>query len=339
MVASIEVNEPCGVTVTMRERERGSGRKRGRSRGRAGEEEEVDDDRLHFSELSAETLRWLQHLSVAHGHVVLRGVCIVPGVGEQMDEGTVVSDSEIESAREAVASAAGLMGEVLEWGFGKVLTVRPAVDGATTVTAFEPVILHFDGVFWKVPSWQFFLCVTPPPVSAGAHTLFIHTAPLVAALRIEAPDVYAWAACTTVAYFTPRHTYFGGSWMEFPLLAPHPHCADVEVLLAHEFIETPQALQPVEMKVVASPTRHYSADQDLYMLRALNSFVTDPRFTRHHVWRRGDIVLADNLGQLHGRSTFAAKVDRLLLRAHIGHPTEEEGASGAVAKKGRVEEV
>jgi len=253
-------------------------------------------------------------------------------VEEDVEEDGAIGVGAVSSLKDALTHIACQFGEVMEWGFGKVLEVRPAENGRTNVTAFEPVILHFDGVFWKVPSWQLFLCVTPPPADAGAHTLFIHTPPLLDIMRIESPDLYAWCQGTRVAYYTPRHAYFGGTWMEFPLIAPHPHCPDIEVLLTHEYTEVPQGLQPVEMKVVESPISS-TPEQDKVMLAAVSAYITDPRFTRHHVWQRGDIVLADNLGQLHGRSSFAAKVDRLLLRTHIGHPTEEQPPAESNAKR------
>ncbi|HHQ4633003.1 TPA: TauD/TfdA dioxygenase family protein, partial [Aeromonas hydrophila] len=52
-------------------------------------------------------------------------------------------------------------------------------------------------------------------------------------------------------------------------------------------------------------------------LQDLHQRLYDPRYFYAHQWQGGDVVIADNLGLLHGREGFTARSARHIQRVHI----------------------
>jgi alpha-ketoglutarate-dependent taurine dioxygenase len=234
-----------------------------------------------FASLDVATLRSLAWL---HGHVVLEQV-------------RTMNQSELETH-------ASQFGPLLRWKFGFTFHVRPERDFKSTVNSRGKTPIHFDGMFYShVPSFQLFQCVLVP--DNGGETTFIHTVPLVAAMS---PELRARARRTTVNYFTPHLDYFGGATSSFPLVRAHPFLQGAEVLLWHE-PHAGNVIQPVNRTVVGS--------DDSDVLAQIDEIAMDERFVRYHRWGPNQLVLADNIGQLHGRRPFGEETERLLWRIHI----------------------
>ena len=53
------------------------------------------------------------------------------------------------------------------------------------------------------------------------------------------------------------------------------------------------------------------------ILQDLHQRLYDPRYFYAHQWQGGDVVIADNLGLLHGREGFTARSARHIQRVHI----------------------
>lgn len=226
----------------------------------------------------------LRLLAWAHGHVVLEQV-------------RTMNQSELESH-------AAQFGPLLRWKFGVTFHVRPERDFKSTVSSRGKTPIHFDGMFYThVPSFQLFQCARVP--DTGGETTFIHTVPLVAAMP---PALRARARRVAVNYFTPHLDYFGGATSSFPLVRPHPFLQGADILLWHE-PHTGNVVQPVNRTVVSS------ADSDV--LRLVDDIAMDERFVRYHKWAANQLVLADNIGQLHGRRPFGEETERELWRIHI----------------------
>lgn len=242
----------------------------------------VDDGALcELASLDADALRVL---AWRHGHVVLERV-------------RALNQSEMEAQ-------AARLGPLLRWSFGATFHVKPERAFKSTVSSRGHVPLHFDGMFHtNVPRFQLFQAVVPP--DDGGETTFVHTVPLVAAMP---PELRAALRRTSVRYFTPRLDYFGGAQTAFPLVRPHPHLPGADVLLWHEKHEG-NVTQPV--------ARRAERPDDQPLLDRVADWVFDERFVRYHRWAANQFVLADNVGQLHGRRPFGEETDRLLYRIHI----------------------
>lgn len=239
-------------------------------------------DRLcEFASLDVDALRVLAWL---HGHVVVERV-------RTMNQ----SEFEIQAAR---------FGPLLRWKFGYTFHVKPEINFTTTVTSRGKTPIHFDGMFYShVPSFQLFQCVIAP--DDGGETTFVHTVPFV---RNMSAELRARARQSHIGYFTPHIDYFGGAVRSFPLVRPHPFLRNTDVLLWHE---PHDGIQPV--------TRTPDSDAAKALLDIIDraDISNDPRYARFHRWNANQIVIADNIGQLHGRRPFGPETPRLLWRIHV----------------------
>jgi alpha-ketoglutarate-dependent taurine dioxygenase len=234
-----------------------------------------------FASLDADAL---SVLAWRHGHVVLSQV-------RALNQ----SDMEAQAAR---------FGPLLRWNFGFTFHVKPERNFKSTVASRGSVPLHFDGMFYtNVPRFQLFQCITPP--DNGGETTFVHTVPLARALS---PELRAELRRTSVKYYTPHLDYFGGAVTEFPLLRAHPNLLGADVLLHHQRHEG-DVTQPVRRTV--------ATERERALLDDVEARVFDARFVRYHTWSANQFVLADNVGQLHGRRGFGDTGDRLLYRIHV----------------------
>jgi len=234
-----------------------------------------------FAQLDAESLKVL---AWRYGHVV-------------MEQFRMLNMTEMEAM-------AAQFGDLLRWSFGYTFVVKPVPDFRTTVASRLKTPLHFDGMLHThVPSFQLFQCIKPP--TDGGETTFVHTIPITE----DAPKwlLNEWLGIN-IHYYTTQFDYFGGVHRVFPLAMPHPFVKNAHVVLFHEKHEG-DVTQPVNRTV--------ANDRERYLIADVERYVLNERFTRYHKWRANQFVLADNIGQLHGKRPFPEHTEREFWRIHI----------------------
>jgi hypothetical protein len=162
--------------------------------------------------ISNATIDTLKQKTFEYGHVVLRNF-------ESLNKSEMIA-------------AARRFGDLLGWNFGYLHEVRPEVNPKSSVESRGRVPLHWDGMFYHtIPSFQLFQCVKAPDDNAGGRTTFVHTVPVVKA----APEWRRrlWRD-SSIRYFTPNLTYFGGFPVSYTIETTHKHLPGVGVLQFHE---------------------------------------------------------------------------------------------------------
>ena len=197
------------------------------------------------------------------------------------------------------------LGQPQVFEFGIVDELRARADSKNFLFSTSAVPCHFDGLFLDlVPSWQFFSCEQAPEASDGGETLFCDTTRMLASapaeLRRRWEDV-------SVTYGTEKLTYYGGT-VSWPLLGQHPVTGETTIRYGEPIVTE---LNPVWVEVDGWPGDQVEFVDD--MARRLR----DPEACVAHVWRAGDIVIADNHALLHGRNAYRVAADRHLRRVNI----------------------
>ncbi|WP_224245694.1 TauD/TfdA dioxygenase family protein [Hyalangium gracile] len=237
-------------------------------------------------ELPASLLRqWTQK----HGVVILRGFSALP--------------------KEEMVGYARTWGELLTWDFGEVLEL--VIHERPRNYLFTPgnVPLHWDGAFARVvPRFQFFQCRKAPRPGAGGETIFSHT-PTVWR-RATAAQREEWSK-VVITYTTEKVAHYGGQ-VTVPLVSRHPDTGATTLRFAEELNDESVKLNPLFIEIAGIP-----AERREGFLQELRQALYDPRACYVHAWRDGDMLLADNHAQLHGRNAFQADSPRHLQRIHI----------------------
>jgi alpha-ketoglutarate-dependent taurine dioxygenase len=101
----------------------------------------------------------------------------------------------------------------------------------------------------------------------------------------------------TVTYNTDKVVHYGGTFTA-PLLGRHPVSGEAVL----RYAEPVEDLNPVRLEV---------------LLEEMRLLLYDPAACYDHVWRTGDVVLADNHALLHGRRAFTQAAPRHLRRVNI----------------------
>ena len=237
-------------------------------------------DGTGFDSIPADDIHaWVERYRV----VVLRGVVSLERVGLPL--------------------AARRLGPLQVWSFGSVheLKVKPATENYLYTDRAVP--LHWDGAFvGEPPRYLVFHCVEAP--SGGGETEFVDTARAWQSLGVETQDRFR---ALRFRYSTEKKAYYGGSF-ESPLVAQH----EVNGGVVLRFAEPVDDLNPVTVDTVGLDPL-----ESARIIREVRDTIRDERFTLRHAWREGDVVVADNLGLLHGRRAFDRNDRRLIRRVNV----------------------
>lgn len=242
---------------------------------------------LEFKEgtpLAAIDQEQVRRLALKFGVVVIRGVQPLEK-SEEFDRGTAS------------------FGNVQSWFFGNVLTVKvnPAVD-INNVLSSEAMPMHFDGLFKldengkpMAPCFQYFYCK-----HSSSRTLWANTRMFT--------DLFAPLRGKKWTVFTPKNDSFGGDPMELDLFEKHP-LTNEEVMRFHEqWGQEKTTFKPTHVEIVADDAERWC--------QRLTDCLYNRKFCLHHVWRDGDMVVADNIGLMHTRPAYDNSSARELWRIH-----------------------
>jgi alpha-ketoglutarate-dependent taurine dioxygenase len=197
------------------------------------------------------------------------------------------------------------LGEVLEWEFGAVNELKPRADAPNYLYTNRAVPFHWDGAFvGRVPHYIFFHCRAAPPEGAGGATTFCDTTRVLG--RATPEQRRRWEGIT-VTYNTDKVVHYGGTFTA-PLLGRHPVSGEAVL----RYAEPVEDLNPVRLEVQGLPPAEVPA-----FLEEMRLLLYDPAACYDHVWRTGDVVLADNHALLHGRRAFTQAAPRHLRRVNI----------------------
>ena len=197
------------------------------------------------------------------------------------------------------------LGELLEWEFGAVneLTVKP--DTRNYLYTNHAVPFHWDGAFInRVPHYILFHCDDAPESGSGGETLFCDSTRLLEFVDNECKQLWGRIEIT---YSTEKVVHYGGSFTS-PLVTTHP----ISQAPVVRYAEPVADLNPVELAIKGIPA---SDHQDF--ISDMNRRLYDPRYCYSHAWLKGDVVIADNFGLLHGRRAFQSKAARHIRRVNI----------------------
>lgn len=200
--------------------------------------------------------------------------------------------------------AARRLGPLQPWSFGAVNVLRVDREKKNYLFTGSSVPLHWDGAFkGEIPQILMFHCIEAPPPDAGGATVFVDAEGVWSA---RSPDEQASWRRAGFRYDTERVVHYGGTFTS-PLVGRHPHTGR-EVL---RFAEPVRDLNPVEVTALhpGSPT-----------VDEVATALADPAHVVRHVWRDGDVVLADNHGLLHGRDAFVEQAPRWIHRVNVLDP-------------------
>jgi len=197
------------------------------------------------------------------------------------------------------------LGKLLEWDFGVVNHLQRSADARNYLYTNREVPFHWDGAFAGIiPYYIFFHCDVAPAPDAGGQTLFTDTTLILG--EADAETKSKWSRIN-ITYSTEKIVHYGGEFTS-PMIC-RTESQNEPVL---RFAEPVTDLNPVELQfdgIDESERESFIAD----MHRRLN----DPSFCYRHEWQSGDIVIADNLVLLHGRTAFSADSERLIRRVNI----------------------
>jgi len=189
--------------------------------------------------------------------------------------------------------------------YGEILDIKVVENAQSFIMSEEAVPFHFDGMFFKVPSFQFFQCIIAPTPDAGGDTLFCDGVKLLEDAPRERYNLWRNTECS---YFTKK-THFGGNEVKFSLVGVHPFTSK-ETLRYNEPWDA--AIQPVYVRCEGLTEAEQKDLHDDLVKR-----IYDPKYCFSQKWQNGDYVLTDNHGQLHGRSSFLKGTPRHLWRIHV----------------------
>lgn len=211
--------------------------------------------------------------------------------------------------KEGFESYCSTWGKLLRWDYGFVLELAEHPDPKNYIFANGNVPFHWDGAFAEsVPNFQFFQCNTATPPDAGGHTLFCNTIEL---YKQAPPELRALWANMKITYLTEKLAHYGGR-IEAPIIGSHPvlGCPTLR------FNEPPHADTP-KLNVPEVLIDGMEPDQVEGFFQQMRALLYDPRYCYAHVWRDGDMLIADNHALLHGRTAFRPQSPRYLYRVHI----------------------
>lgn len=198
-------------------------------------------------------------------------------------------------------------GRVLVWPVGEVVDLVVQDDPANYLFASGDVPFHWDGAFVEDdPRWFFFQCLDATP-GAGGETVFSDTT---AVYRDADPSTRARWADVRITYRTETLAHYGGE-VTADLVSEHP-VTGLPVLRFAEPLDPEIYRNPVSADVEGM-----TSEQSAEFLGDLADRVHRPEYCYHHDWRAGDVVIADNVALIHGRTAFSGPTNRHLQRVEV----------------------
>ncbi len=199
-------------------------------------------------------------------------------------------------------------GEVSVWPFGKVLELIERENPEDHIFDHSYVPLHWDGMYRpQVPEYQIFHCVEAPLAHQGGRTTFSNT--LLALKNASEEQKALWAK---VSGTYQRKMEFYSSKTVSPVITDHPRRGFPVI----RYNEPPDA----EGSFVNPPDLHFAGvtgEEEILFHRSLREALYAPMNFYAHEWKKGDVVIADNVSLLHGREAFVSQAPRHLQRVHV----------------------
>ncbi len=193
----------------------------------------------------------------------------------------------------------------LEWNFGPVMEMKENENPSNYLFSREEVPYHWDGAFYTVPDFLVFSCVSAPKENAGGETLFANTEDIYNSLS---PATQKNWAKVFVEYATEKIAHYGGN-IKVPLIQKHPHL-QTNIIRYAEAVTT--KLNPVQLTVHGLENNN----QDMFTSE-MREKLYHSQFCYQHLWKTGDILIADNHSLVHGRKAFSANSTRHLRRIQL----------------------
>ncbi|KAM0251263.1 hypothetical protein ACHAQJ_008296 [Trichoderma viride] len=260
-------------------------------------------NKLSMQDIDAQKVRALSEIN---SPVILRGF-----------SGTKNREKYIEKASE--------FGTPLPWKFGILLEVKDRgadTRGLNNVLSSEWMPFHFDGLFktldhtkedgtvYKLPNpprFQLFTAVTPSPSDTG-FTLFSTSTfvfkNLPASLPLETLKTLTWSVSTSSFDATKLHS--------LPLVVEHPTTGKPCLRYHEPWPENKTSFEATNITIDGQTPEVSDA-----ICRELDSLLHDRRIAYYHSWKKGDILVSDNILTMHTRSDFQGGAERELWRIHF----------------------
>ena len=196
-------------------------------------------------------------------------------------------------------------GRILEWDFGAVNELRVQSEARNYLYTNREVPFHWDGAFaGRIPHYIFFHCDEAPEENCGGQTLFCDTVRL---LELAPLELRALWEKTSITYTTQKIVHYGGGFTS-PVICSHQPTGDQVI----RFAEPVDDLNPVQLDIHGIPRTEQAR-----FLKDMHERLHDDEVCYRHLWRQGDVVIADNFVLLHGRDAFAAGTPRRIRRVNI----------------------
>lgn len=241
----------------------------------------------------------IRALVLKHSTVVLRGFA------------KMSKDDFVEGTRR--------FGPLVSNPHGFITDVKEVDDPKISVFTREAMPVHFDGMFRlkkdsdeaDIPFMQIFQCVIPPaPTDEGGITVFIDTRRMLN--EAFTPEEVERLRKLNIGYYMPPSGMFGGKWVYFNVVVPHPITGE-PIIRTHE----PWSEEKSEkFSILAKAKNEEEAAEVKEFFDKISALFYDERFAYMHNWEKHDILFADNHSQLHTRTAYKT-ASRHLRRLHI----------------------
>jgi alpha-ketoglutarate-dependent taurine dioxygenase len=212
------------------------------------------------------------------------------------------SDDELLNFAQGLSDKSGeLKDKVLHWDFGPIMDMKFNPEAPNYLFSSENVPLHWDGAFYKEPSYLLFYCTETS--GTGGETLFLNTELLWDSLTADEKE-----ECNKIVlkYSTEKKAHYGGE-ITVPLVQAHPLTGKTILRIAQK-VET--TLNPVTLTILGAGDA-----ADFY--QRMEQKLSDPKFLYTHEWKKGDVVICDNFTYLHGRKALEGNLTRSFKRIQI----------------------
>lgn len=241
---------------------------------------------------------------------------------------------------EAFIEQAEEMGEVLPWFFGiieKVRDNRRDNIAGNPAKSNEPLPMHFDGIFKMVeqrnyetgsvkkvqrpPTYQFFTCKATAPKGSGA-TLFMNSRLFFRYL----PAPYSLKSLQGRKWDIHSSGYWAKTITNIELVVKHPVTQSPCLRWSENWNEEKTSLsnirsriRPLDSEREKKMEEEYSGeDMDFGGLEnAIERTLYDRRVTLRFEWKRGDLLVNDNVAMLHTRTGYEGGCAREIWRIHV----------------------
>ncbi|KAK3389571.1 putative pyoverdine/dityrosine biosynthesis protein [Podospora didyma] len=248
----------------------------------------------------------------------------------ELNSPVVLRDFARTDDRELFEKTAGDLGTPLPWWFGLVLEVKDqgqdSPQGLGSTLSMEKMPFHYDGVFRTEkrvaadgmeevvpvppPKFQFFTAVTPSPQDTG-YTMFASSSLIFRYL----PPTQSLDVLKQLTFTVSTHAFQANTLSGLPLVLSHPTTGK-PCLRFHE--PWPRSKTNFEtMDVTIKGGGIASEEESLRVSEEIVALLYDRRVTYWHSWKKGDLVVNDNVSMMHTRSEFISGSDRELWRIHF----------------------